>query len=58
MRIISFTPNASRTEPGLRLRQAAHAAHLRIVERVGPATDSTRGRLIPFHTHTGPHPAA
>jgi hypothetical protein len=58
MRVISFNPAASRTEPTLRIRRAARAAHLRIIERVGPASDSTGGRLIQFHTHSGPRPAA
>jgi hypothetical protein len=57
MRIISFNPNASRTEPA-RLRQAGRAAHLRIVERIGPANETNTGRLIQFHTHTSPRPAA
>ncbi len=58
MRILTFNPNASRKEPSLRLRQAARATHLRIIERIGPASDSSTGRLIPFHTHSSPRPAA
>jgi hypothetical protein len=58
MRIITFNPNASRREPTRRLRQAARGAQLRIVERIGPANDASTGRLIQFHTHGGPRPAA
>ncbi|MEX0783973.1 MAG: hypothetical protein WD557_15130 [Dehalococcoidia bacterium] len=55
MRTISFNPNVSRSEPTLR---RSRAVHLRIVERIRPANDSNTGRLIQFHTHTSPRPAA
>jgi hypothetical protein len=58
MRTISFNPNVSRTEPTLRLRQAARASYLRIVERMTPAGDPSTGHLLQFHTHSGPRPAA
>jgi hypothetical protein len=58
MRVISFNSSASRTEPTLRVRQAARATHLRIIERVGPVSDTSTGRLIQFHSHNSPRPAA
>ncbi len=58
MRTITFNPTVSRREPALRLRQAARASYLRNVERIGPASDATGGRVVPFHTHSSPRPAA
>jgi hypothetical protein len=53
MRLLSFNPNAQRTQPK---RLQTHASHLRIVASARP--DTTSGRLLQFHFHGDPRPAA
>ncbi|HEX6029827.1 MAG TPA: hypothetical protein VFY90_00260 [Tepidiformaceae bacterium] len=42
----------------LRVHKVARAAHLRVIERIGPSRETTPGRVVPFHRHLGPKPAA
>lgn len=42
----------------VRIRRVSRATHLRIIEQVGPRLGSTSARVVPFHTHPGPLPAA
>ena len=52
------TQTTSRSRTGVRVRTAARAAHLRVIERIGPSRDAAADRVVPFHRHLGPKPAA
>lgn len=56
MRILSFNPNIERREPQPASRQAPRAHYLRVIESAAPASNA--GRLLQFHRHREPAPAA
>ena len=53
MRLLTFNPTPQRTETP---RLESRTSHLRIVNSARPA--KTNGRLIQFHFHGDPRPAA